>query len=280
MGNCFLPSSSGVGRTYGQSYETSWSPERSFSAQSPAHVDSGPLTELSGRPIKLSHHRLARDGDSLGMVSVSDYQQVRSHQYSRIKDRSQSTFPIVDVESSTAGHDRAYVIDRFTTVKVAGFNYNVPNDAHTSHLYSTGTSLTNTPVITDGMGACIAVAFAAERIYPRTGRPMPGAKVRVFHVYPFARQELEPGEVLNAIRRYIDQIREDRLTLRVAMHGGLSSSTASLATARELRAMFDREQVPIEFDETCDRRSEQTPLGAVINDDYSVDFITRLVTRE
>lgn len=280
MGNCFFPVSSAEGRTYRQSYDAPWSSEPSFSAQPPASVDSGPLTGLSGRPIKLSHHRLTRDGDSLGMVSVSDYQQVRSHTYNQIKDRSQSTFPIVDVESTGAGRDRAFVIDRSTTVKVAGFNYNVANDAHTSHLYSTGTSLTNTPVITDGMGACIAVAFAAERIYPRTGRPMPGAKIRVFHVYPFARQELEPGEVMNTIRRYIGQIRADRLALRVAMHGGLSSSDASLATARQLRAMFEREEVPIEFDETCNRRAEQTPLGAVINDDYSVDFITRLVARD
>ncbi|WP_057655732.1 XopAF/AvrXv3 family type III secretion system effector, partial [Xanthomonas axonopodis] len=143
-----------------------------------------------------------------------------------------------------------------------------------------GTSLPNTPVITDGMGACIAIAFAAERINPGNRRPMPGAKVRVFHVYPFARQELAPGEVINAIQRYIKKIRQEGLTLRVAMHGGLSSSESSLATANELRALFDSKQVPVEFDETCDKRAEETPLGAVINDDYSVEFITRLVATD
>ncbi|PPV07357.1 type III effector [Xanthomonas bromi] len=216
----------------------------------------------------------------LVMAPVTDYQQTRSHPHTQIKDRSQSAFPIVDVKGANAAQGRAFAIDHFTTVKVAGFNYNVPNDADTTHLYSTGTSLPNTPVITDGMGACIAIAFAAERINPENRHPMPGAKVRVFHVYPFAREELAPGEVINAIQRYIEKIRRDGLTLRAAMHGGLSSSESSLATASELRALFDSQQVPVEFDETCDERAEETPLGAVINDDYSVDFITRLVATD
>lgn len=85
---------------------------------------------------------------------------------------------------------------------------------------------------------------------------------------------------MKAIQRHIDEIREDGLTLRIAMHGGLSSSDSSLATASALRALFDSQQVPVEFDETCEKRMGETPLGAVINDDYSIDFITRLVATE
>ncbi len=109
---------------------------------------------------------------------------------------------------------------------------------------------------------------------------MPGAKVRVFHVYPFSRLELAPDEVMKAIQRHIDEIREDGLTLRVAMHGGLSDSDSSLTTASALRELFNSQQVPVEFDETCEKRMEETPLGAVINSDYSVNFITRLVATE
>ncbi|CAD0340818.1 XopAF/AvrXv3 family type III secretion system effector [Xanthomonas hortorum pv. vitians] len=282
MGNCFSQVSGAEGRTYSQAYNTppSPEPELTFPEQHFTPVDSGPLTGLRGRPTKLSHHRLAQDGDTLVMVPVSYYQEARSHPHNQIKDRSQSAFPLIDVGGANAAQGRAFAIDHFTTVKVAGFNYNVPNDSHTTHLYSTGTSLPNIPVITDGMGACIGVAFAAERIDPRNKRPMPGAKVRVFHVYPFSRMELAPKEVMKAIQRHIDEIREDGLTLRIAMHGGLSSSDSSLATASALRALFDSQQVPVEFDETCEKRMGETPLGAVINDDYSIDFITRLVATE
>ncbi|MGD3045398.1 XopAF/AvrXv3 family type III secretion system effector [Xanthomonas oryzae pv. oryzicola] len=282
MGNCFSSVSAAEGRAYRQAYDTAQSaePELTFSEQHCTPDDSGPLTGLGGRPTNLSHHRLAQDGETLVMVPVTYYQKARSHPHSQIKDRSQSALPIIDVGGADAAQGRAFAIDHSTTVKVAGFNYNVPNDAHTTHLYSTGTSLRNTPVITDGMGACIAVAFAAERIDPRSKRPMPGAKVRVFHVYPFSRLELAPDEVMKAIQRHIDEIREDGLTLRVAMHGGLSDSDSSLTTASALRELFNSQQVPVEFDETCEKRMEETPLGAVINSDYSVNFITRLVATE
>nr|WP_304382570.1 hypothetical protein [Xanthomonas vasicola]MDO6954150.1 hypothetical protein [Xanthomonas vasicola] len=92
--------------------------------------------------------------------------------------------------------------------------------------------------------------------------------------------EVAVDKVMKAIQRYIDETREDGLALRVAMHGGLSDSESSIATASALRTLFDSQQVPVEFDETCEKRIEETPLGAVINDDYSVDFITRLVAAE
>ncbi|MGS0574729.1 hypothetical protein ACQR5V_06330 [Xanthomonas oryzae pv. oryzicola] len=44
--------------------------------------------------------------------------------------------------------------------------------------------------------------------------------------------------------------------------------------------MSNSQQVPVEFDETCEKRMEETPLGAVINSDYSINFITRLVATE
>ncbi|WAT14141.1 XopAF/AvrXv3 family type III secretion system effector [Xanthomonas fragariae] len=279
MGTCFSSTAATHGGGYSSSYNTfpSHSPAPSSPDQSPASFNHGAFEGLSNRPHKLSHHRLPNGDDTLAMVSVESYQSVRSHPRRAIKDRSTSVFPFIEVDDADAAHGHAFKIENSTTVKVAGFNYTEPNDAHTTHLYSTGTSRPNMPVMTDGMGACIAVACAAERIDPMSGRRTKGAKARVFHVYPFAQQDLVPAEVLKSIQRYVDKTKQEGLTLRVAMHGGLPNNTSSSDTARALRQLFDRKQVRIELDQTCDNRPGETPLGAVIRDDHSVHFITQLI---
>ncbi len=64
--------------------------------------------------------------------------------------------------------------------------------------------------------------------------------------------------------------------IRVAMHGG-TDNPSSLRLSRDLRALFRDLAVEVEFDETCERRrGRNTPLGAVIMEDYRPRFITRL----
>jgi hypothetical protein len=218
------------------------------------------------------------------MLPPEMYQSARTHQNHPIKDRNGTVRARVRVES--AGADATvpscyrFELDKRTTVKVAGFNGLIPNDENTMHLYSTGTSQANTLVATDGMTACIAIACAAENRDPYTGNTLPGAKVRVFHLLPFAHEELMPDEVLKSIENYIEETKREGLTIRVAMHGGDrqdDSSNMSTNTAQALRNLFQEQQIDVEFDETCERRETDTPLGVVIRDDNSVQFVTQIV---
>ncbi|MFA0998396.1 MULTISPECIES: XopAF/AvrXv3 family type III secretion system effector [Pseudomonas syringae group] len=211
------------------------------------------------------------------MVSLAAYQAERRHRGNLIKDRSQSILPWVQVYHSKKGLDYSFQIDRTTTVKVAGFNCSVPNDGGTRHLYSAGTSQINMPVIADNMSACIAVACAAENVDADTGERMPGAKVRVFHLLPFRREDLVPEEVLASVRDYLRDTKEQGLTMRVAMHGGNKEGDFSVSTAQALKGLFADEGIPLEFDETCANRTSETLLGAVILDDNSTHFIKHLV---
>ncbi|WP_308460396.1 XopAF/AvrXv3 family type III secretion system effector [Pseudomonas syringae] len=211
------------------------------------------------------------------MVSLAAYQAERRHRGNLIKDRSQSALPWVQVYHSETGLDYSFQIDRTTTVKVAGFNYNVPNDGKTRHLYSAGTSQVNMPVITDNMSACIAVACAAENVDAGTGERRPGAKVRVFHLFPFRRENLMPKQVLASVRDYLQDIKEQGLTMRAALHGGNREGDFSVSTAEALKSLFADEGIPLEFDETCANRTSETLLGAVILNDNSTRFIKHLV---
>jgi hypothetical protein len=238
---------------------------------------------LDRAPRKVSHHRLDREGECLTMVSADAYQAARRRKHTAIKDREPTAFPCILVGDADADADAdaeqpgTIEIDSSTVVKVAGFNYLVRNDASTSHLYSTGTSKRNTPVVTDDMDSCIAVACAAEKIDRRTGACLPGAKARVFHLLPFARQEMAPHEVMASLRRYVEKTQQQDLTLRVAMHGGERDNAASIATAKQLRTLFQEARIPVEFDQTCEKRTDHTPLGAVIREDHSVQFFTHIV---
>ncbi|MFB0157506.1 XopAF/AvrXv3 family type III secretion system effector [Xanthomonas euvesicatoria] len=208
---------------------------------------------------------------------MADYQAERGHPGNSIKDRSGSLFPRVRVDGVDAGSPYSFEIDSSTTVKVAGFNCLTPNHEGTRHLYSTGTSQVNMPVVTDNMTACIAVACAAEKIDYYTGERMPGAQVRVFHLLPFNHEDLLPENVIASIRDYIYDVRANGLTMRVAMYGGDRDGDFSVSTAEALERLFESEGIPVEFNETCANRNSDALLGAVILNDNSTQFIKHLV---
>jgi hypothetical protein len=218
------------------------------------------------------------------MASLGVYQSARTHHHYPLKDRSQSVFPPhIRIDRAGSGrehHPYLFQIDGRTIVKVAGFNGLVPNTESTRHLYSTGTSQLGTLVVTDNMTACIAVACAAEKIHPETGNRLPGAKIRVFHLLPFTHQELMPDNVMSSINTYLEKAKQEGLTLRIAMHGGDPQGDFSLSTAAALRNLFEEKNIPLEFDETCQNRTTDTPLGAVIRNDHSVQFVTQIVSSE
>ncbi len=292
MGNCY----SGTSRTHSGRYAASYSPYPEYaSASYPQYASPSPSTEhlpaspplmepaalegLDRAPRKVSHHRLDRGGECLTMVSADAYQAARRRKRTAIKDREPTVFPCILVgdADADAAQPGTIEIDNSTVVKVAGFNYLVRNDASTSHLYSTGTSKPNTPVVTADMGSCIAVACAAEKIDRDTGARLPGAKARVFHLLPFAGQGMAPHKVKASLLRYVRNTEEQDLTLRVAMHGGERDNAASIDTANQLRALFQKAHIPVEFDQTCEKRTDNTPLGAVILEDHSVQFFTHIV---
>ncbi|MGW8340361.1 XopAF/AvrXv3 family type III secretion system effector [Xanthomonas axonopodis] len=251
----------------------------SSSSHQPAASNAGAFDGLSGRPPRLSHHRRARRGGeyTLRQVPIADYQAERGHPGNSIKDRSGSLFPRVRVDGVDAGSPYSFEIDSSTTVKVAGFNVLTPNHEGTRHLYSTGTSQVNMPVVTDNMTACIAVACAAEKIDYYTGERMPGARVRVFHLLPFNHEDLLPENVIASIRDYIYDVRANGLTMRVAMYGGDRDGDFSVSTAEALERLFKSEGIPVEFNETCANRNSDALLGAVILNDNSTQFIKHLV---
>ncbi|MDB0573788.1 type III effector [Ralstonia solanacearum] len=220
---------------------------------------------------------------TLKMLPLAEYQANRTQQDGPIKDRGGSRLPRVRVEEgaeTVAQHPYRFELDRMSTVKVAGFNGLTPNDQNTRHLYSTGTSEPNTLVVTDQMTGCIAIALAAENLDPGTGERLPGAKVRVFHLLPFAHEDLMPGEVLKSIKNYLDEIKGQGLAIRAAMHGGDTQGDFSVSTAVALRNLLQEERVHLEFDETCENRTTDTPLGAVIRDDHSAQFVTQIVASQ
>jgi len=159
---------------------------------------------------------------------------------------------------------------------------------------STGTSQLNTLCITDGMGPCIAVAVGGEK---RTlNGNAPGAKVRVFHVFP------RNSNITKNIGVYIKNLQRSGLTVKVAMHGGnydpdiiagaykeldrspkspyyealASASRLPHERAQELRNLFSSLGVKTEFDEASEKRHTFTPLGVFIRDDNSVQFVTQV----
>ncbi|KPB89914.1 Type III effector HopAF1 [Pseudomonas amygdali pv. lachrymans] len=67
--------------------------------------------------------------------------------------------------------------------------------------------------------------------------------------------------------------------MRVAMHGGNTEGDFSVSTAQALKSLFADEGIPLEFDETCANRMDETLLGAVILDDNSTHFIKHLVAQ-
>ena len=161
---------------------------------------------------------------------------------------------------------RLFTLHANSVLKIVGYN---SNDGDT--VATTGTSKRNTLCFTDGMGPCIGVAIGGEKL--KHGVPSKGAKVRIFHVFP--RNATSQHE----LRAYIQKLQQFGLTVKAAMHGGETTSPKSLAQASNLSALFSRMNVQVVFDETCEKREANKPLGVLIHANHAVQFVTELAQR-
>ncbi|RZI40923.1 hypothetical protein EGT07_21750 [Herbaspirillum sp. HC18] len=233
----------------------------------------------------ISHFRFQSDDRtrSFQPLSVEEYQAARTHPEQPVKDRSNLEAPAAVLSASRVralsvyrARDenlrrslmhflgpRRYLLQPGDTVKMIGYN------ADESPVATTGTSRIDMPCLTDGMGPCIAVAIGGER--RNNGSCLPGAKARIFHVFPFNTNSVQE------LSSYITKLQDAGLTVRAAMHGGEEMIRLSRKQAANLRAMFAEANVHVDFDETCENLVGSTLLGAVIREDNSVQFVTELV---
>lgn len=215
-----------------------------------------------------THRQFDPAAATLDPVSQNDYQAARSHPAYPPKDRSRSLMPRVrfaNVTDQLAQHrsTRAFLLNAADRVKVVGFRGGAKP-------VSTGTSQVGRLCVTDGMACCIAVAIGGEKINARSGEREPGAKARIFHVYPY--NDAFPTEISN----YVSKLAAEGLRPKAALHGGGDAYGEKLPN--ELRALFKALNVPLEFDEAgIERGNKDTLLGAVVGRDNRVQFVTELL---
>lgn len=233
----------------------------------------------------ISHFRFRTDPEDpyFEQASLKAYQATRTHPSRPIKDRDLMDSPPVELTASRivlkqtrASHaenlqrimrnpqSRTVTLFANSLVKMVGYN---SEDGDT--VATTGTSKLNTLCITDGMGPCIGLAIGGER-FDRRGGPLPGSKVRIFHVFP--RNVTSKDEV----EGYIQKLQRWGLTVRAAMHGGELDSQKSVGQSRMFRALFLNMNVRLDVDETCERRDDNKPMGVIIHDNHAVQFVTNL----
>lgn len=212
---------------------------------------------------------------SLRPLSGEEYQAARSHGNRPVKDRSEmERFPreltaarIKDLHPGQLPPRRQFVLRPSHDLKAVAYNAR-----ENSSPASTGTSQTNVVCLTDGMGPCIAVAIGGERM--GAGVSSLGAKVRVFHVFP------DNVDVSGSLGDYVRRLQRDGLHVRAALHGGENDLEKSRQASSEIRSLLQGLGVQVEFDEACERRDGlDTLLGAVIDDEHKVDFVTELAQR-
>jgi hypothetical protein len=230
--------------------------------------------------------------------SDNEYSDKRKHKDRQIKDRS-SEAPIADyIDALRFGIKdlpvpRAARDDSLRRALLAAFPYRLLlrkgymlkifsyNGRRDLRAASRGTSLPNTVCVTDGMGPCIAVAIGGENV--KENEFLPGAKIRVFHIFT------QNVGALDDVRRCIDAMVEKKLTVKVAMTGG-NKGADSRALAANLRQVFSETKVKVEFDRAVDSEFEcklraengdenalHTPLAAVIHDHHRVQLSVELV---
>jgi hypothetical protein len=158
---------------------------------------------------------------------------------------------------------RQFALSESHDIKGLGFN------GHSRPAATTGTSKPNVLCVTDGMGPCIAVALGAEKLDADGTARLPGAKARVLHVHP----TLPSDELVQTLRARVGKYQAAGLTVKAALHGGWHFNEQTAAT---IRSTLTDLGVAIEFDESGDKRNGNTPLGAVVQDDHSVRFVTEL----
>lgn len=240
--------------------------------------------KITHRMTYVSHFRYQPDSDPpFEQLSPKEYQKARRHPRRPIKDRSGMDEPPPEltgyrmedapVHSARDEHirrslmndrgSREFFLRPGDIVKMIGFNWYFGAPVAT-----TGTSKINTLCLTDGMMTCIAVAIGGENF--SRGSLSPGAKVRIFHVHPG-----NTGSVPQ-LRSYIERLKQAGLTVRAAMFGGMAGDALSDIQAKNLRQLMADMQVNVDFDETCEKRNDDTPLGVVIQQDHSIRFVTEL----
>lgn len=174
---------------------------------------------------------------------------------------------IKDLNPGQLAPRRQFVLRPSHDLKAVAYNAR-PN----SFPASTGTSQTNVVCLTDGMGPCIAVAVGGERM--GAGASSVSAKVRVFHVFP------DNVDVSGSLGDYVRRLQRDGLRVRAALHGGENDLEKSRQASAEIRSVLQGLGVQVEFDEACERRDgRDSLLGAVIDDQHKVDFVTELAQR-
>ncbi|RZI40922.1 hypothetical protein EGT07_21745 [Herbaspirillum sp. HC18] len=240
--------------------------------------------KITHRMTYVSHFRFQPDSDPpFEQLSLEDYQNARNHPGQPIKDRSWMDEPpseltayrMENVPVHSARDEnirRSLMNDRGSRefflrpgdiVKMIGFNW-----YSGAPVATTGTSKINTLCLTDGLMTCIAVAIGGENF--SCGSLSTGAKVRIFHVHP-----ANTGSVPQ-LRSYIKRLKRAGLTVRAAMFGGMDRDVMSVTQAENLRSLLAELNVNVDFDETCEKRNDDTPLGVVILDDHSIRFVTKL----
>lgn len=157
---------------------TASSPRGSFDSED------DPETEVNVRRMRLQRH----DGKVRLMFVEKDGSPEESHR--PIEDYPANAYylgkrlhPLEPAQQPTA---RQFVLSESHDVKVVGFNGQGKPAA------TTGTSKPNELCLTDGMGPCIAIAFAAEKIGADGVSRLPGAKARVMHTQPVVATRKRP----------------------------------------------------------------------------------------
>ncbi|NRO98793.1 hypothetical protein GWC77_23030 [Paraburkholderia sp. NMBU_R16] len=147
---------------------------------------------------------------------------------------------------------------------------------------STGTSELNKLCFTDDMSSCIAAAIGGM------SPDRKNAKIRVFHFMAG-----NANESARVVEDHLGALRSQGLTsVTAALHGGSWSGSdadsesgpiLSNELAQRLRSTFRRQGVNVVLDEACDRRTRETPLGAVIvpgarDGEVQVKFVTHITS--
>ncbi|MEP9687781.1 XopAF/AvrXv3 family type III secretion system effector [Xanthomonas perforans] len=197
-------------------------------------------------------------------LSASQNQAERSHPSAPLKDRShEEAFPVRLASTRikrSSGAGREFALSRNKPIKGVGYSTQPAVTA------STGTSKPGVLCMTDGMDLCVGVAVGGEKPSQNAG------KARVFHVMP------ENRRAQWEIKSYIESLRSQGYAAKAAIPGGDSSSRSSVSKIQAIEATLGAMDVPIEFSSTgAGANNGNGPLGAVVEENGTVRFVTNLV---
>jgi hypothetical protein len=175
---------------------------------------------------------------------------------------------VADSDTSAPTPHRYVIARSDADLKVIGFTMD-----ERSPVARTGTSRPDVPLLTTGMGPCIAVAVGAESTSVETGEQRPRAKAALYHIST-------GNDFANSgLREYIQDLKDRGLNVKVALIGG-SNQEPSKRLDHDIRALLDDVGIApdSDFDRTCASRNIKTDemLGVVITPDHRIRFISEL----